>query len=439
MPSCRILFFIIASILAGLLISACSSPSPTAPASLDTPTPLFIQQPVTGVASPTPAGPVDTPASTPAAAPTSSIGGAAGAAIPGAATPGGQPAQPSAPPSLGPTPPPSSRIALPGGQAVDRPTLVVDGDQVDRLRELGSWRSGGKITCLMFSPDGGALLVGLYNSGEANGIYRLRLAENSQPELLVPASAVVNSLAISADGQRLAYGTQEGELGLFDLIQGRLDQRIIEPAATNPAITAVAFHPSKNILAYATHNRYVDTIDLDTGKAFTYDDNLRFGTTSDLAFSPDGQHLAGGRDDDSVFLYDLAGGPTWSLPMNEKVPAVAFASSGELLGTGANGHVRVWRLPNKAIFSRQLGAFLRGGAFAKGGDLMIFIDQAGGLRFASAAKTVAGYKKLGDSPLVAMDISQDGTLLAVSDASGQLRLRGVVPLYTPTKPASSGP
>ena len=148
------------------------------------------------------------------------------------------------------------------------------------------------INDLEFSPDGKRLAAGL---GKTAGVVMINLADNKPVPLPGSFGGVVFNVAFNAAGQ-LAVACFDGKLRLYDAsnalvkeVSGLPGQRLI----------AVAFNPAGNLLACGYHDSPVIEVRKTADLTVAYTPSLKeaekeAGGLEFLAFSPDGQQLAGG-------------------------------------------------------------------------------------------------------------------------------------------------
>ncbi|MGV0103150.1 Protein kinase domain-containing protein [Nostoc sp. DSM 114160] len=168
----------------------------------------------------------------------------------------------------------------------------------------------------------------------------------------------VKSVAFSPDGQILASGSWDKTIKLWDVNTGR---EICTIAGHQLKVNSVAFSPQGQLLASASYDRTIRLWQIPTrgrgagGRLAPLPDfPSLLGTLSGhawavltVAFSPDGQILATGSDDNTIKLWEVNTGQlictlvghSWS------VVAVAFTADGEtLLSASCDKTVKLWRV-----------------------------------------------------------------------------------------------
>jgi WD40 repeat protein/serine/threonine protein kinase len=205
----------------------------------------------------------------------------------------------------------------------------------------------GDVNAVAFHPKDPRLVA----SGGADGTVRLWDAgSGEQIRTLRGHSQSVQGLAFSADGQRLAAaggGAQESAKSVTVWDTTTWQEVPPSPLVATQGFHAVAFSPGGTLLAAAStgSSPFVVVWDLATGAQI----GVLHGHTwviGQVAFSPDGRHLASASLDGTVRIWDVTTHEEVVRPPLRHgggATGVAFSPDGQRLASaGLDGTVRVW-------------------------------------------------------------------------------------------------
>ncbi len=170
--------------------------------------------------------------------------------------------------------------------------------------------------------------------------YLSRVCRADERNLLGDAGRV-DSLAFSPDGQRLASGSRDQTLKIWDCATGKELLALKGYAGWG---NSVAFSPDGQRLASALDDHSVKIWDSATGQVL-FALNGHSGVVHGVAFSPDGQRLASASDDETVKIWDSATGKElFSFKGHAGgVRSVVFSPDGQRLATGGmEPTVKIW-------------------------------------------------------------------------------------------------
>jgi len=153
----------------------------------------------------------------------------------------------------------------------------------------------------------------------------------------------VNALAANADGSRLASGSQDGTVRIWDVPSGR---ELAVLCRSSNAVMSVAWSPDGSKLISGSSSG-LKIWDIATGKELRAIPAAANGSGAirTVAWSPDGRRLAGGDSAHTIHIWDAATGEAVAelSGHNAQVNCVAWRVDNVRLASGAeDGTVRVW-------------------------------------------------------------------------------------------------
>ncbi|MEH2380506.1 MAG: serine/threonine-protein kinase [Nostoc sp.] len=208
------------------------------------------------------------------------------------------------------------------------------------------------VKSVTFSPDGQILATA--SDDKTIKLWQVKTLEEICT--LLGHSHIVKSVAFSPDGQILASGSWDKTVKLWDINTGT---EICSMTGHQLQVNSVAFSPQGQLLASASYDRTIRLWQISALESSQREFKNRpcYSLLSTLsghawavltvAFSPDGQILATGSDDNTIKLWEVNTGQlictlvghSWS------VVAVAFSADGEtLLSASCDKTVKLWRV-----------------------------------------------------------------------------------------------
>jgi WD40 repeat protein/serine/threonine protein kinase len=215
------------------------------------------------------------------------------------------------------------------------------------------------VRTLTFSPDGRSLASADGDFGElVHGEMKLWDAETWQLRRTLRGHiGYIHSIAFNPDGQRLASVGMEKNVKLWDVANGR---EILTLRGHKLAIRAVAFSPDGCQVASASRDHTVRIWDATPLEAKPGEEPLTLRVNPDggvlgVAFHPADERLATAADD--VKLWDRrTAKKLFALPESKGCRCIAFSPDGQRIAGGKKGEVKVWDVRTGQIL-HSLGGF----------------------------------------------------------------------------------
>ncbi len=247
-------------------------------------------------------------------------------------------------PTSTPTPTPTP-LVLPVllGTAYPTPVEPISPDNVDRLKLLAAWGSTPTYQ-LAWLPDSQSVVLGSWM-----GVF-IRRVPSGELIRFLPSHHRVNAMAISPDGQYLAYASRCWYLGYNTpptlevwQIDGDRQYRLEVP----DCVSSLAFSPDSRLLAIGLRNGLIQLRQVEDGKHLKDKEHIA-AAIAQLHFLPEGQGLLfATQQSRQVHLWDfnnenvgtVATGPAHP----QGITNMVLSPSGSILATsGGDGALRVW-------------------------------------------------------------------------------------------------
>ncbi len=185
----------------------------------------------------------------------------------------------------------------------------------------------------------------------------------------------VRSIAFSPDGNKIASGSADHTIRLWDHMSGLTMHTL---TGHNDLVMSVVFNPNGKQIVSGSFDKTIRIWDCLTGLAHQVL-IAHTGIVSSVVFSPDGKYLASGSFDNTIRLWDPIQGQTIQILMghSENVNSIAFSPDSLSIISGSDDQTcRLWDLK-----SEQTTQILSG----HGSDINSVIFSPDGTQMASAS------------------------------------------------------
>ena len=202
------------------------------------------------------------------------------------------------------------------------------------------------LSALPFSPPQ-SLVAKRYRSQFPNTLAVVSGLNQSWPgvvNIFQGHSKEVNSVAFSPDGKRIASGSSDTTIRIWDVETGRMVTSPFEGHTSE--VYSVAFSPDGNCVASGSWDKTIRIWDAETGQIIAGPFEGHTGHIYSVAFSSDGKQVASGALDNTIRIWDVKTGQISAGPLEghkSGVYSVAFSPNGNRIVSGSGDNkIRIW-------------------------------------------------------------------------------------------------
>ncbi|MCU0425508.1 MAG: caspase family protein [Candidatus Kapabacteria bacterium] len=283
----------------------------------------------------------------------------------------------------------------------------------------------GDVVAVKYSPNGQLVASG----SEDNTVKLWDVTTGKVVRTLVAHRGYITALDFNAAGDQLVTAAKDNTIRIWDVRKGTEIRTL--PGHSFYA-SSVAFSPTNNILASCSIDKTVKLWDIRIGKEIPIPIRDLTKPQNTLAFSPDGQTLSVGGDDNTIRLLNIQQNVVATIDAGAGITHLAYSADGSLLIAQCdNQSVKIYDAVKKTMLREVVGV-AKQAAVSPNGRILASVDKSSqedddmDIRRTVALWNVFNGKKIrtfiGNSPRVlCFAFSPDGTKLTTGGADRALR------------------
>lgn len=214
----------------------------------------------------------------------------------------------------------------------------------EQLTEAARYLLDAPVTQVVFAETTDRLFVALRDEQ----LVALDMATGALQQRYEGHRRRIIALTLSADGERLAAGSADGEILVWDIATGQQQYRFNQTATGESLqrVLALAHHPLRPQLLFGTLDGILGLIDLQTGSLSLLERSPRPIWSVD--YSPDGRFAVSGDADGTLTLWDVENASALRRFREHRstIMAVAYSPDGAYVATASRDHTALlWDMP----------------------------------------------------------------------------------------------
>ena len=234
----------------------------------------------------------------------------------------------------------------PTSMPIEKPTITLQGDY-------------SSVEKLAFSPDGQDLAIGTYEGD----VIISNVSNGSLIRTINGNSSSIQNLAFSPDGKSMAIasGDINPQLQIWNVDDGTIQKNLPQQQFS---ISNLAFSPDGQTLAIGSgYDSLINVMSVSDGVLLTsFEIPENTSRTASLVFSPDGQILGVGTGKNTLNLFKISDGTilnTLGEPeesyWQQNTSQPAFSPDGQFLAWGINDNVNIWKVTDGTLIRTLQG------------------------------------------------------------------------------------